>query len=123
LLDLALDETRHVSVTLKNGKVYVGFVVRAFDPAYDRKYIVMLPTVSGYRREDTHELRFTTDYTRVYQELMEEDESLLVRGVEDFQLVIPVAEVLSANLFDPDIYRRFNPPEEMAGGAVPGTAP
>src|SRR5215213_7184076 len=43
LLTDALEDTRQVSVTLSNGKVYVGFVVRTFDPAYDRKYIVILP--------------------------------------------------------------------------------
>ena len=88
--------------------VYVGFIVRTFDPAYDRKYIVILPTMSGYRTETTHQVVFNTDYTRVYQVLMEEDESRLVRGVNDFQVVIPVAEVLSANLFDWEAYERFN---------------
>jgi Family of unknown function (DUF6338) len=110
LLTQALDETRQVGITLKNGKAYVGFVVQTFDPAYDRKYLVLLPTMSGYRESNTHELQFTTDYTRVYQELIEEDESRLVRGVSDFQIVIPVGEVLSASLFDWDAYARFNPP-------------
>jgi hypothetical protein len=109
LIDQALWELRQVSVTLKSGKVYVGFVLRAFDPAYDRKYVMILPTISGYREVETHELVFTTDYTRVYQELMGADQTRLVRGVEDFKIVIPVAEVLSVNLFDPDAYQRFNP--------------
>jgi hypothetical protein len=112
LIDQALEETRQVSVTLKNGKVYVGFMVRAFDPAYDRKYVVILPTISGFRAETTHKVTLNTDYTRVYQELMGADETRLVRGVEDFQVVIPIAEVLSTNLFDPDAYSRFNPESE-----------
>lgn len=103
------EETRQVSVTLRNRKVYVGFVVRTFDPAYDRKYVIILPTMSGYRAEPTHTMTFDTDYTRVYQALLAEDESRLVRGVEDFQVVIPVAEVVSANLFDWEAYLRFNP--------------
>jgi hypothetical protein len=85
-------------------------VIHTFDPAYDRRYLVLLPTMSGYRAESTHELTFTTDYTRVYQQLIEDDESRLVRGVDDFQIVIPVAEVQSAGLFDWDAYGRFNPP-------------
>jgi hypothetical protein len=108
LLTDALESTRQVSVTLMNGKVYVGFVVRTFDPAYDRKYIVVLPTMSGYREATTHRLRFDTDYTRVYQALMAEDESRLVRGVGDFQIVIAVSQVISANLFDWEAYLRFN---------------
>lgn len=108
LLNEAQENTRQVSATLRSGKVYVGFIVRTFDPTYDRKYIVILPTMSGYRTETTHQVVFNTDYTRVYQVLMEEDESRLVRGVNDFQVVIPVSEVLSANLFDWEAYERFN---------------
>jgi hypothetical protein len=66
--------------------------------------------MSGYRAESTHRLTFDTDYTRVYQALMAEDESRLVRGVEDFQVVVPVSEVVSANLFDWEAYQRFNEP-------------
>jgi hypothetical protein len=110
LLADSQEDTRQVSITLKNRKVYVGFVVRSFDPAYDRKYVVILPTMSGYRAESTHRLTFDTDYTRVYQALMAEDESRLVRGVEDFQVVVPVSEVVSANLFDWEAYQRFNEP-------------
>ncbi|HEX7335983.1 MAG TPA: hypothetical protein VF252_02145 [Gemmatimonadales bacterium] len=115
LLNQAQEDTRQVSATLRSGKVYVGFIVRTFDPTYDRKYIVILPTMSGYRTDTTHQVVFNTDYTRVYQVLMEEDESRLVRGVSDFQVVIPVSEVLSANLFDWEAYERFNeltPPSE-----------
>ena len=111
LLHQALEETRHVAVTLKNGKVYIGFVVRSFDPSYDRKYIVVLPTISGYRDSEKHSLTLTTDYTAVYQQLIEEDESRLTRGVDDFQIVVPVSEILSANLFDWVAFERFNPPE------------
>src|SRR5690242_570957 len=45
LLQKVLDETRQIAVTLSNGKVYIGFVVGSFDPVYERKYIVMLPTI------------------------------------------------------------------------------
>jgi len=113
LLD-AQENTRQVSVTLKNGKVYVGFVVRSFDPAYDRKYIILLPAMSGFRDQVTHKITFNTDYTRVYQDLIAEDLGRLVRGVWDFQLVISVAEIISANLFDWDVYQRFNPPADTA---------
>jgi hypothetical protein len=87
----------------------VGFVVQTFDPAYDRKHLTLLPTVSGFRQAETHRLTFTTDYTRVYQELISEDESRLVKGVRDFEIVVPVAAIQSASSFDWDMYRRFNP--------------
>jgi hypothetical protein len=46
--------------------------------------------------------------------LIAEDLGRLVRGVWDFQLVISVAEIISANLFDWDVYQRFNPPADTA---------
>jgi hypothetical protein len=110
LLTQALEQTHQVAVTLKTRKVYIGFVLRSFDPTYDRKYIVLLPTISGYRDEKTLSLFLTTDYTAVYQQLIAADETRLIRGVDDFQTVIPVAEIISANLFDWDAYQRFNPP-------------
>ncbi|HST07359.1 MAG TPA: hypothetical protein VLJ83_04270 [Gemmatimonadaceae bacterium] len=110
LLQKALEETRQVALTLKSGKVYIGFVVGSFDPVYERKYIVMLPTISGYRNPPSQNLILTTDYTAVYQQLIADDESRLVRAVDDFQLVVPVSEILSANLFDWHVYDRFNPP-------------
>ena len=64
--------------------------------------------MSGYRAATTHRLVFDTDYTRVYQTLMDEDESRPVRGVDDFQIVVPVAQVISANLFNWEAYQRFN---------------
>lgn len=109
LLYKALHETRHVAITLKNGKVYIGLVVRTFNPAYERKYMLLLPTVSGYRQHPTHDLKLTTDYTAVYEQLIATEEPNLLPTIDNFQLVIPVAEVMSASLFDWDVYDRFNP--------------
>lgn len=116
-LNKALEETRQVAVTLKNGKTYVGFVTRAFDPSFDRKYIVILPTKSGYRDKETHELYFTTDYTSVYLQLIDDDNSRLLTRPEEFEIVIPVGEIASANLFDFDAYELFNSPKTSADTA------
>jgi hypothetical protein len=118
LLLQAQEETRQVSLTLKNGKVYVGFVVQSFDPAYDRKYIIVLPTMSGYRDGSTHKINFNTDYTRVYQALLADEPARLVQGVDDFQTVVAASEVISANLFDWTAYARFNTPAPTAGAAT-----
>lgn len=123
LLTHALEQTRHVAITLKSRKVYIGFVLGSFDPTYDRKYILLLPTISGYRDEKTQGLVLTTDYTAVYQQLMSEDESRLVRGIDDFETVLPVAEIVSANYFDWDVYQRFNPaPTQNATRSSPPTS-
>lgn len=107
LFDRAISgsEYRLVSMTLKGGKVYIGLVIRNFDPAYDRKYVTILPVVSGYRDTSTHEVHLTTWYDAVYQEVIENRRADL--RIEDFEVVIPVGELLTANLFDWDAYDEF----------------
>lgn len=110
LLDEAISKTAMVSLTLKSGKVYVGFITSNFDPAYDRKYIRLWPVLSGYRSADTHEMAITTNYSLVYAEMDASGTDSAV--VDAFQVVVPVGEVQSANLFDPRTYDRFNPRNE-----------
>lgn len=116
VLDQALEETRQIMVTLKNGKVYIGFVLQPFNPEFDRKYIFILPTVSGYRDKDTHVLELTTQYTSVYNQLIQEENERLVTGVDDFRILMPITEIISAHLFDSQAYEKFNSaPQEVAG--------
>ena len=117
LLDDAARQTGQVSITLKGRKVYVGFIMRVFDPAYDRKYISILPVVSGYRDELTLNVIFDTDYARTYREMIRPGSQRIVTGVNDFQVIIPVSEIQSANRFDWDAYSIFQsanlPPPSM----------
>ncbi|MBD0319442.1 MAG: hypothetical protein ICV87_03850 [Gemmatimonadetes bacterium] len=107
LLDEAISKTSMVSLTLKSGKVYVGFITSNFDPAYDRKYIRLWPILSGYRDSETQEMKITTNYSLVYAEMDSSGTNPAV--VDDFQVIVPVGEVQSANLFDPRTYDLFNP--------------
>jgi hypothetical protein len=107
LLERAMRDSKQVSVSAKNDKVYIGLVTNNFDPAYERRYIRILPMSSGYRKAETRELVLTTDYAAVYDLVLQENPSFVVEAVESFQIVIPVAEVASASLFDPAVYERF----------------
>lgn len=118
LLDQAVRETRQVAITLKGRKIYVGFIVRVFDPAYERKYISILPVVSGYRDEEKLNVVFDTDYANTYQEMIAREASRIINGVEDFQVILPVAEIQSASLFDWDAYYIFNADEPDAPDPV-----
>lgn len=79
LLKKAQDQTKTVSVTMKNGKVYVGFVIHTFNPALPTRSIQILPTKSGYRNDETKWIEFTTFYSdalakvdRDYEEKLEQ---------------------------------------------------
>ena len=115
LMYRAMGDFLLVSITLKSRKVYVGWPVRALipDPRRDdiRPHIRLQPAISGYREEETQELVFTTDYDRVYRRIeqkavpgLRSDEQI---SADDLQIVIPVEEILSANLFSTDIEQEW----------------
>lgn len=110
LLARALRETKAVSITLKSRKVYVGLITRTHDPMYDRKYIQLLPIKSGFRASDTLALMLTVDYATVYARIIQENINVAASGIRDFEIVIPLSEIQSVNLFDPVAYQMFNPP-------------
>lgn len=105
LLDRSMTETSQVAVTLSSGKFYTGYVTASFDPSYDRKYMKLLPTLSGYRDPKTKVVVFTTAYTKAYKDLWDENPA------DQFELVIPIASILSANLFDPEFFKVFEVPD------------
>lgn len=109
LFEEAIQGTRQVALSMKSGKVYVGFPTDNIDPAYDRKYVYLLPVSSGYRDPETQTMVLTTGYEEVYLQLADGDIDF---DPESFKIVLPVSEINSANWFDPRAYRLFNPPEE-----------
>ena len=110
-----------VSLTMKNRKVYVGLVMAP--PALEEpSYVSLLPTLSGYRDGQTLQLRFTTPYEHVYEDLEKrqtENEELTIE-IESFVIILPLGNVESANQFDDDAYAQY-----FAGvaGQDPGAAP
>ena len=106
LLERALAENRQVSLTLKSGKVYIGYILRTFNPAYERKYIAILPVISGFREGEDQALRLTTSYGDIYP-LLTGREDYTPEEVSHFQVIVPVGEIQSGNLFDPDAYLDF----------------
>ena len=41
--------------------------------------------------------------------MIEEEAERLVLGVEDFRILVPISEIVSAHLFDSLAFERFNP--------------
>jgi hypothetical protein len=93
-----------VAITLRSRKVYVGSVLEAPRIEAEEKFLVLLPFLSGYRDKDSLEVEFTSTYWDAYEAL--ERDSLADR-IPEFALVIPVAEIVTANRFDIDFYERF----------------
>ena len=109
LLLKALKEKKYIMVTLSSGKVYVGRVTIGLAPEDDRSF-ELLPIKSGYRESDKHRLELTTHYDEAYFKMFD-GESDPYAAIEDFGVVIPVKEVVSATLFRPDLYAKYFPHE------------
>lgn len=93
-----------VSVTLDNRKVYIGWTGLAplTGPSHKEgaRDFTLLPVLSGYRKQDTLELEITTDYTSAYEQVERSGTQL---SIDDFEIVIPVSRVVTANPYSLDI--------------------
>lgn len=153
LLKKAQDQTKTVSVTMSNGKVYVGWVTHSFNPALPTRFIQILPIKSGYRNQETKWLEFTTFYSEAldqlkrdvdekfdeYREAFEQLVQVTTRNerrpdprtasqihelnkridqleaeieelettADDFDIVVPVSEIMSINVFSEYVHSQY----------------
>lgn len=95
-----------LNISLKSGKSYVGWVTTLQKPSKST-YITLLPAFSGYRSSDTKELTFTTQYLDLYAEFIKTGKYQSLNDM-NFQIVINTDEVISASIFDIEVYELFN---------------
>ena len=140
LIYRAFKAKKMVAFTMKNGRVYVGNIIKPPNPILATQSVSLLPQISGFRDSDTREYVFTADYRPTYHTIREETDARVAaslrelgeypQGTEewerrvqewimqhrselvqnerdiDFELVLPVAEIESAHLFDPEVYSK-----------------
>ena len=114
LLDKAVERGMTVEISLKNRKSYIGYVIQNDVIGAIRADIAVVPIWSGYRQQDTNELEITTDYSSVVFGYINRDR------LEDFKIILPLSEVVSARLFDPAVYDLFQSQSAVQG---PGRQP
>lgn len=105
LLKKAIDETKPVLLTMKNGKVYVGNVTVNFNPAYDVQSVKIMPILSGYRNSDNQTVSFNVDYTKIYQ-MVRDGNADAVGLANDIGTVVPLDEIRSVSIFNLPLYLR-----------------
>jgi hypothetical protein len=103
LLLESLINSKIIQITLKNNKVYVGFIFEVNEPQ-KANYIIVVPLVSGYHDDLTKKLKFTTPYERVINPDLKKENNL---PISDFKIVIKKDEILTANFFYPEVYDKF----------------
>ena len=103
----SLGRGKLIELSLKSGKSYIGFALRNKMTRRWESEIAIIPVASGYRDKDTQELRIVTDYSPVMDEFVEDERESSDAINEDFRVVLPRAEIISARLFLPEAYQRF----------------
>ncbi|MHA6962924.1 hypothetical protein [Zobellella denitrificans] len=110
-----------ISIELKNGKLYVGFILQSFDPTQPShgREISLFPMMSGHREEKgVKGYKFTYDYTVIYKEIAKHSSNskhaLFRRQEQDFIKIIPITEISCYCLFDIRLHRYFK--EQETGG-------
>lgn len=140
----AMRSNKQISITLKSGKVYVGFVQSCNTAGRKDEMcsVCIQPSKSGYRKEGTHEMVFTTFYTDIINQVLEpirlstyalkkssDRRSAVFRRARErrikrlmneaeaelvkFDVAVPLRDVVSVAIFEDDIYDQFNPPEDL----------
>jgi hypothetical protein len=109
----ALTEFTTLCISMADRKVYVGWVVSAPTLRLNDTYIALVPIMSGHRDSDSLRVEFDVSYPIEHPVEKHVD-------IEDTMLVLPIAEVHSARLFDfPDDADKA--PEDDEDSAPHGT--
>lgn len=98
-----------MEITLKNRKVYVGLPISSPGPRLSTdQFIRILPFMSGYRDEETLESHFNTNYEWVSEPGDDRYlKNVLNLDTGDFAVTIARKEIVSARIFDEEVYVRF----------------
>lgn len=103
-----------IQVTLKNDKVYIGFCEETPIPKLTN-YLKLSPILSGYRESDTKQLKITTDYEEVVNQFIKDIEGKEGKDLEKITLntdvIIKQDEILSAGIYEQNIFDKFNEPK------------
>ena len=115
LLDDAIQGSWYVELTLRSGKSYVGLSVHnPYWTSSEFADVELIPLFSGYRTDQQRELKLTRyygdDIRRMVGDPATPREGLSAR---DFRVVVPLREIVTARLFDPDVYEQMNPAENV----------
>ncbi len=100
----SIEDQKLVEIALNSRKVYIGFALKSGIGSQGEGDIELVPMAGGFRDKDKQELEITTTYAPVIWKSLEGSSGL---AYEDFRVVIPMAEIISARIFLPEAYELF----------------
>ena len=101
----ALKRGALIEISTRASKSYIGFAQGCGVATDSEASVSLIPLFSGYRRKDTRELVITTHYAAVLEDCR--NDLFPDLSFKDFQLSMPMTEIVSARLFHLDAYERL----------------
>ena len=118
LITDSIERRKMVEISLRTGKAYIGYALHTSITRPGDSDVTLVPMASGYRSEETRELRITTHYSPIIKEwISRQDSPSISHTIRDFKVVLPRSEVCSARLFDPAVYQLFQQSRRRPQGA------
>lgn len=96
-----------MQITLKNGKVYIGFCEIIPIPQ-KTNFLTLSPVLSGYRESESKKLIITTDYFNVIEKYLKKIEEPNSQVSLNTDIIIKQDEILTANIYEQEIFDMFN---------------
>ena len=100
IIDQAILQGRFVEISLASGKSYVGSPIQGTFGHRDHGDVAIIPVASGYRHSETRALVITTNYAPAINDLVD-------RNLETLKVAFPMRDIVSARLFDRELYVSF----------------
>ena len=119
MLAEAIEKVSLVEISLRSRKSYIGFVSESGVGIGGDTDVILVPVWSGFRDRYTQDLEIITDYNPILDEYVDSESPQL--SYEDFRIVIPIAEIVSARFFLPAVYVQFqgeSHKEELGEGEI-----
>ena len=104
LIAESIQQRKLVELSLRSGKSYIGLARESGIMSHGESDIALVPIISGYRHKDTQELKITFNYAPMIRKSLNNQSTASKLQFDDFQIIIPMAEIISARIFDLDVY-------------------
>ena len=102
----AIKRVELVELTMKAGKVYIGYPLKF--SSLENDFIDLIPYASGFRSVETKELEITSKYWMVFADLAHQEKNTKMQArISNIKINIKVEEIVSARIFYPEIYAKF----------------
>ena len=102
----AIAKVELVELTMNGGKVYIGYPSSL--TGFENEFINLVPYASGFRDAETKELKLTSRYSLVFNDLVQRKSPYERKtNLSDISVNIRVKEIISARIFYPEVFAKF----------------